>query len=252
MSQAPEHSSAPTSQIYIREGFQWDRQEAYLFDIDGTLLSSQDRIHYDSFRSSILKIYGKDVTMDGVVFHGCTDPGILGSAFRNAGVDESIWRPLLSDICKAMCQTVSSQKEALKLTMMPGVVEMLRYLDSQGAVLGVGTGNLEVIGWLKIETLGLRPWFRFGGFSDKFEVRSQMIGHAAENARKIAGPDATVCVVGDTPSDIAAARANSLPTIAVATGHFSFDALMEHEPEVCCTTLSALLEETVVRSEAKV
>jgi phosphoglycolate phosphatase-like HAD superfamily hydrolase len=47
--------------------------------------------------------------------------------------------------------------------------------------------------------------------------------------------------VGDTPFDISAARANGLPTIAVATGNFSFDLLMEHEPEVCATTLEALL-----------
>jgi phosphoglycolate phosphatase-like HAD superfamily hydrolase len=50
-----------------------------------------------------------------------------------------------------------------------------------------------------------------------------------------------VCVVGDTPSDIAAARANSLPTIAVATGVYSYQALLQHQPEVCTTTLEALL-----------
>jgi phosphoglycolate phosphatase-like HAD superfamily hydrolase len=60
-------------------------------------------------------------------------------------------------------------------------------------------------------------------------------------AHRHAGPEATVCVVGDTPFDISAARANGLPTIAVATGNFSFDQLMEHEPEVCATTLEALL-----------
>jgi phosphoglycolate phosphatase len=41
--------------------------------------------------------------------------------------------------------------------------------------------------------------------------------------------------------DIAAARANALPTIAVATGVFSYEALLQHEPEVCTTTLEALL-----------
>ena len=50
-----------------------------------------------------------------------------------------------------------------------------------------------------------------------------------------------VCVVGDTPRDIEAARANNLPVIAVATGHFSFDALLEHRPEVCATSLADLL-----------
>jgi phosphoglycolate phosphatase-like HAD superfamily hydrolase len=60
-------------------------------------------------------------------------------------------------------------------------------------------------------------------------------------AGQFAGPHARVCVVGDTPSDIAAAKANSLPTIAVATGVYSYQALLQHQPEVCTTTLGALL-----------
>jgi phosphoglycolate phosphatase-like HAD superfamily hydrolase len=68
-----------------------------------------------------------------------------------------------------------------------------------------------------------------------------MIADAAKQARAIAGHQATVCVVGDTPFDISAAKVNGLPTIAVATGHFSFDDLLEHKPEVCVSTLEALL-----------
>ena len=74
----------------------------------------------------------------------------------------------------------------------------------------MATGNLEMIGWIKIEEAGLREWFRFGGFSDHFPIRSELIGHAARKARELAGPAASVCVVGDTPRDIEAARANDL------------------------------------------
>ena len=124
---------------------------------------------------------------------------------------------------------------------MPGVETTLRHLKDQGALLGVATGNLEVIGWLKIEAAGLKEWFRFGGFSDNYHIRADMIGHAAALASRIAGPQATVCVVGDTPWDISAAKANSLPTIAVATGHYTFEELMQHQPEVCTTSLVELL-----------
>jgi phosphoglycolate phosphatase-like HAD superfamily hydrolase len=48
-------------------------------------------------------------------------------------------------------------------------------------------------------------------------------------------------VVGDTPRDIAAARANALPVIAVATGRFSFEELLEGRPEVCASSLADLL-----------
>jgi phosphoglycolate phosphatase-like HAD superfamily hydrolase len=125
------------------------------------------------------------------------------------------------------------------------VEEVLEHLQRRNALLGLATGNLEQIGWIKIENAGLRSWFTFGGFSDQFEDRADMIAHAAAQAREHLGAaDATVCVVGDTPFDIAAASANSLPTIAVATGRYSFDQLMEHRPAVCATTLEALLEAT--------
>ena len=53
------------------------------------------------------------------------------------------------------------------------------------------------------------------------------MGNAARKAREMAGADARVCVVGDTPRDFEAARANGLAAIAVATGKFSFDELLE-------------------------
>ena len=125
---------------------------------------------------------------------------------------------------------------------MPGVLSMLAYLKSRGKLLGVATGNLEQIGWLKIEIAGLRDWFSFGGFSDRHALRSDMIANALAGARKIcAATHVKVCVVGDTPSDIAAAKANGLPTIAVATGVFPYQTLLEHQPEVCTSTLQALL-----------
>ena len=128
----------------------------------------------------------------------------------------------------------------MDLIRMPGVEEVLKYLAGKGAYLGVASGNLEAIGWIKIEEAGLREWFKFGGFSDHFTVRSELIGQAAAKAREMAGANASVCIVGDTPRDIEAARANSLPVIAVATGHFSYDDLLSYEPDVCADSLVAL------------
>jgi phosphoglycolate phosphatase-like HAD superfamily hydrolase len=136
----------------------------------------------------------------------------------------------------------------MDLVLMPGVEDTLRHLAGRGALLGLATGNLEMIGWIKVERAGLREWFRFGGFSDKFAVRSELIAHAASKARELAGAEAHICVVGDTPRDIAAAHANSLPVIAVATGRYSFDELLADKPEVCATSLADLLARTRTNS----
>jgi phosphoglycolate phosphatase len=235
-------AAAPESRVFIREGFRWDEQGAYLFDIDGTLLRSRDRIHFESFYSSVRSVMGHELVLDGVTVSGNTDPGILRDAFRLAQLDDALWQPRLEEVLETMRRDVVARRSEMKLVKMPGVDETLAYLHSKGAALGVATGNLESIGWLKIEVLGLRHWFTFGGFSDNYDVRSDMIAHAIHKAHGHAGPEATVCVVGDTPFDISAAKANGLPTIAVATGNFTFDQLMEHNPEVCATTLQALLQ----------
>jgi phosphoglycolate phosphatase len=243
--QLPEPALTPSQgRVFLREGFCWDRQTAYLFDIDGTLLRSRDRVHYDSFAHSVRTVMGHELNLTGVSIHGSTDTAILRDAFRASSIDDSEWEPQLEPILALMRETVSVQRDSLRPFLMPGVEATLRHLKDSGALLGLATGNLEVIGWLKVEAAGLKHWFSFGGFSDRFAVRSDMIAHAAELARQIVGPGAGVCVVGDTPWDISAAKANSLPTIAVATGHFSFDELMQHTPEVCASTLEDLLRVT--------
>jgi len=229
------------SRVLIRPGFVWDRQDAYLFDIDGTLLRSRDRIHMDSFTPSIQRVTGFDVSLDGISIHGSTDTAILHEAFRQAGIPAEIIEPQFEAILEAMRLCVAEQREQMELRLLPGVKEVLGHLARRGALLGLATGNLEAIGWTKMEVVGLREWFRFGGFSDRFPVRSELVGAAARKARDLAGPQATVCVVGDTPRDIEAAQANSLPVIAVATGNFTYDALAELGPEVCASSLADLL-----------
>jgi phosphoglycolate phosphatase-like HAD superfamily hydrolase len=246
-------SGADESRVFIQEGFRWDEQRAYLFDIDGTLLRHRDRIHYDAFFESVRAVMGHELVLDGVRLAGNTDPGILRDAFRMASLEEDRWRPHRDEVLKAMCATVSARRKEMLPVVMPRVEATLEHLQRKGALLGVATGNLEEIGWVKIDNAGLRSWFAFGGFCDRFEVRGDMIAHAAEQARAILRSesngdghgDASICVIGDTPFDIEAARANGLPTIAVATGNYGYEDLLEHHPEVCCSTLEALLQTTV-------
>jgi phosphoglycolate phosphatase-like HAD superfamily hydrolase len=48
-------------------------------------------------------------------------------------------------------------------------------------------------------------------------------------------------VVGDTPSDIRAARENQLPVIAVATGVYTIEQLQQESPDVCIRSFEDLL-----------
>ncbi len=233
--------------IAVDPHFEWDGQSAYLFDIDGTLLRSRDRVHFESVAIGVQRAMGIEVSLAGVPIHGNTDTGILREACRQAGIEDDALEPQVAAIRAAMCASVEERRGELDPILMPGITETLQHLAERGALLGVATGNLEAIGWIKIEAAGLREWFRFGGFSDHYPDRAELIAKAAEKARELAGAQATVCVVGDTPRDIAAAHANGLPVIAVATGHYNFEQLAEHRPEVCATSLADLLATSVAR-----
>jgi phosphoglycolate phosphatase-like HAD superfamily hydrolase len=229
----------------IEPGFVWDAQDAYLFDIDGTLMRSRDRVHYESVAASVHRVTGFEITLAGVLIHGSTDTAILREACRQAGIPDKVLEKHYDGILEAMRNSVAERRNELDPELTPGVEEVLRHLAQKGALLGVASGNLEAIGWIKIEKAGLRERFRFGGFSDHFPVRSELIGHAARKARDLAGSigqdGVSICVVGDTPLDIEAARANFLSVIAVATGKYSFDELLRYHPEACATSLKDLL-----------
>ncbi len=234
-------ASTQHPRVVIEPDFKWDGQDAYLFDIDGTLLRSRDRIHFNSFAASVQRVTGFEITLAGIVLHGSTDTAILREACKQAGIPAVELEERTEAILEAMRTAVAEQRHAMDLVRMPGVEETLRHLARKGALLGVATGNLEMIGWIKIEQAGLREWFRFGGFSDHFPIRSELIAQAASKARELAGGGARICVVGDTPRDIEAARANFLSVIAVATGNYTFEELLEYQPEVCASSLADLL-----------
>ena len=218
----------------------WDQYDAYLFDIDGTLLECTDAVHYFAFCHALQLLAGRPLNLDGVTAHGNTDIGILRDALRLADVPEALWRERLAETKVAMCRHVEEHRGELCTTVLPEVTVILDHLRSRGAVLGVATGNLEGIGKLKLQNCGLLDYFSFGGYSDAYEYRSDVFRGALEQARAAVGGHARVCVVGDTPADVQAAHANGLDVIAVATGVYPFEQLARENPEWCVRSFTEL------------
>ena len=219
----------------------WDAFDVYLFDIDGTLLCCEDAVHYFAFCDVMQSIAGRPLTLEGVVAHGNTDIGILRDAFALAGVDESVWRPRLGFIREVMCKFVYAHQQDLRAAALPYVHEVLQHLLTRKAILGVATGNLQEIGKMKLHCAGLLEYFSFGGWSDACEYREDVIRNAVTMAKEVVGQSVSICVVGDTPADIRAARCNGLAVIAVATGIYSFDQLSAERPDVCIRSLAELV-----------
>lgn len=222
------------------ERFRWDGYDVYLFDLDGTLLHCADAVHYYAFCDALESLSGRKMNLDGVAAHGNTDIGILRDALILAGIPEAHWRPRIPKACAAMCAQVQAQQHALNVSALSGVIPLLSYFRSRKALLGVATGNLKAIGTLKLKHCGLLDYFAFGAYSDGFERRADVFAHALSIAGSLAGTDATVCAIGDTPADIHAAHENDISVIAVASGVHSYDALVAERPDLCVTSLQQL------------
>ncbi len=74
------------TQAIRSNGFRWMDADAYLFDIDGTLLNTRDWVHRDALHQAMREAYGVDTTISGIAYHGKTDLGILRAALA------CVWR----------------------------------------------------------------------------------------------------------------------------------------------------------------
>ena len=224
-----------------KNGANWIEADAYLFDIDGTLLNTRDAVHYYAFLNAIRDVFGVEPSIDGVPVHGNTDIGILRAVVTRAGMPPAEFEARLPRALQQMCAEVETYAAHMQAELCPSVEQLLQTLSQAGKLLGVASGNLQSIGWAKLQAAGLRSYFDFGSFSDQAEFRSEIFRNAVAEARKRLGGSARVCVVGDTPSDIKAARQLNLPIIAVATGIYSRDQLLAYDPDVCVPCCSDLL-----------
>lgn len=217
----------------VRPGFLWSGADAYLFDIDGTLVNSRDAVHYFAFHHAMQRVFGLDAKIDGVQVQGNTDVGILRAALRQSGVADADIDARMPLMAQYMCAEVQENSSQLQPELCPSILELVSMLYRHGKLLGAASGNLETIGWLKLEKAGLRKMFSFGSFSYPLEFRRDIFRKGVSAARERLGSSAAVYVVGDTPYDVEAAREVGTPVIAVATGIYRFEELLALKPDAC-------------------
>jgi phosphoglycolate phosphatase len=221
--------------------FRWTDADAYLFDIDGTLLNTRDLVHWNALNRAMLEVYGVDTTIAGISYHGKTDLGILRAALERAGISNGAFEQKLPQALEVVRQHVDENAAQLVTEVCCAIPEVLANLHASGKLLAVASGNLESVGWKKIEAAGLRHYFQFGCFSDHQEFRADIFKSAVSEARSRAGQGAKVCFIGDTPEDIRAARSAGAQIVAVCTGVYKADELSTLGADACVTSCSDLI-----------
>ena len=216
--------------------------DACLFDIDGTLLNTRGAVQYRAFCRAAQTVFGLVPRMEGLRMHGSTEVTILRAVLRREGVAESQIEAGLTPLIEHMCAEVSANASDMRVELCPSVRELLDQLQGAGKLLGIVSGNVEPIGWTKLEVAGLRHYFAFGCYSNPLELRRDIFREGVREVHARLHDGASVYAFGDTPADIDAARSIGIPVIAVATGAFPHDDLVQLNPDACVRCCTELLE----------
>ena len=192
-----------------------------LFDIDGTLINTH-AAGLQGFARAFREVFGADDDLSRVDFAGATDSDIMRQLFALHGVPfvpenrerfRAAYFPALEQILPERPGCV-----------LPGVGPLLDALAARDDVqLALLTGNFAESARLKLVHFGLWDYFPFGAFADDSLDRNELGPVALRRAREYRGgadfdPAADVWIIGDTPKDIACARAFGARVLAVATG----------------------------------
>ncbi len=209
-----------------------------LFDIDLTLIatSGAGRLALDR---AFERITGVRSATEGVPFDGRTDRAIILEILRRCGSPPSRF----PDVCDAYLDELPAALREKSGEVLPGVYPLLDALARELPGIGLATGNLRAGARAKLGHFGLWHRFAAGGFGDDHTDRAALVrsGITALAAALGAPPDpAEAIVIGDTPLDVAAARAAGARAVAVATGRYSESDLLAAGADAVLASFSDL------------
>jgi phosphoglycolate phosphatase len=221
-----------------------------LWDIDGTLLQRASLEHADALRAALVQVHG-ELSLDGheIEAAGRTDGAIARDLLVAAGLAPPAIDARADDVIATCCALYDELCPAdLSPRLAPGVPEALAALGARPDEFrfSLVTGNYERVARLKLARAGIGDWFPEGqgGFGSDAEEREALPPIA--RARAGEWPRERTVVIGDTPRDIACARADGLRVVAVATGPFGVDALADADAVVdSAAAVVAVLEDYV-------
>ncbi len=214
----------------------------YLFDIDGTLVDTGGA-GIRALQEASLALFGD--AGPALDLAGSTDLGIVGHLHAHFGIAAD---PPQMD---AFFTTYHERLEwnlahgDFPGRVLEGVMTVLEILATRpGTALGLLTGNTAAGAAAKMRHFGLDGYFPVGAFGSDHADRNRLGPIALARAEAHFGRNYTPAetwVIGDTPKDIACARALGARCLAVATGQFTVAELHAHGADEVVANLDQAL-----------
>lgn len=201
-----------------------------LWDVDGTLVRL-GQASRQPFQTAIAGVLGREFEESfhaRVKMSGKTDPQIARELLVLAEVAEHQMEGHMTAVLERLESELAALGHRIQQEgrVMPGVEELLERLDADPLVVqSVLTGNLAANAALKLGAFGLDRWLdlSIGAYGSDDADRTLLVPVARDKAAARHGvdfPPTAVWVIGDTPADLACARAGGARCLLVATGRF--------------------------------
>jgi phosphoglycolate phosphatase-like HAD superfamily hydrolase len=213
-----------------------------LFDIDGTLIQSGG-----AGEQAFARVCAAEFNVPNgaaqLRFSGRTDPAIVREFFTRHDIKPSPenFRRFFDSYVFWLDHLLGQ----LAGQVLPGVREAMRDLGNLRSppVIGLLTGNIRLGAQIKLSHYHLWDHFVTGGFGDDHEDRNQVAAIARERGRRLLGAKLRgeeILVIGDTPLDVACAKAIDAKILAVATGKHRREELAHLQPDWAVESLGGV------------
>jgi len=214
----------------------------YLFDIDGTLVDTGGA-GMAALNEATRELFGD--AGPPLDLAGATDLGIVIGIHEHFSVEptpERIASYLALYQQRLDWNLAHGGFPGRVLTGVPALLDELA--GRPDATLGLLTGNIAGGAASKVRHFGLASYFSFGAYGCDHPDRNRLGPIALERAAAHAGRSFSAdetWIIGDTPKDIACAKAIGAHCLAVATGRFTCGELESHGADEVVETLDQAL-----------
>ncbi len=231
-----------------------------LFDVDATLITTS-RTGIAAMGEAGRAMFGAHFDENRVQYAGRLDPLIIADLLSVHGHDASaasvagFRRAYRDHLERLLAARPGAARPCLGIPALLDSLEREARGSRDGAapVMGLLTGNFAETGAIKLRAAGIEPdrfpiqvWGSDSPITPPARDHLPPVGIARYAARYGSRLEpARVVIVGDTPHDVACARAHGCRSLAVATGSYSVASLRDAGADLALPDLSAT--EDVVR-----
>lgn len=204
--------------------------KAIVFDLDGTLIDSAPEVQAAA-NMVLAKMGRRSLSLDevkGLVGEGAlatiekalrlTSPELTGAKSKAAKAGPEATREQLQDFLDRYLRQYV-QGAAKHTLVYPGVMETLAALEKRGVAMGICTNKPKAATLVALEVLGLDRFLQTIVCAEDAPHRKPDGRHVTLTLDKMNAKPEVAVMVGDSETDIQAARNAGIPAIAVSYGY---------------------------------